>query len=458
MLEKFNIEKIFKTLFSNGGDYGDIFFETKDSSNIMFENGKIEKVQSGIDSGVGIRLIVGDNTFYSFTTELTEVSLINLASSLSKFAKQNKNKNKNFIFFEKQGLLSDTIKHPTTVSLNNKLDKIITCKEFLEKYNKKIVQFKINYADSLQNVEIVNSNGNFVKDTRVQTIFLVQVVTMKDDIIQTGYEPVGGAQGFEMFDDIYVENIAKIAADRAIKNLDAKKIDGGTMPVVLSSDAGGTMIHEAIGHGLEADIVNDDMSVYTKDKIGTLIASEKITVIDDGTIPFKRGTQQFDDEGNICKKNILVENGILKGYMYDVLNALKDNCEPTGNGRRESFRFKPIPRMTNTYIAPGNDLPEDIIKSVEKGLFVKKMGGGQVNTVTGDFVFEVSEGYEIKKGKISEPVRDTTLIGNGPEILKKIDMVGNDLGFGIGTCGKDGQGAPVSDAQPTLRIPEIVVG
>ncbi len=458
MLEKFNIEKIFKTLFSNGGDYGDIFFETKDSSNIMFENGKIEKVQSGVDSGVGIRLIVGDNTFYSFTTELTEVSLINLASSLSKFAKQNKNKNKNFIFFEKQGLLSDTIKHPTTVSLNNKLDKIITCKEFLEKYNKKIVQFKINYADSLQNVEIVNSNGNFVKDTRVQTIFLVQVVTMKDDIIQTGYEPVGGAQGFEMFDDIYVENIAKIAADRAIKNLDAKKIDGGTMPVVLSSDAGGTMIHEAIGHGLEADIVNDDMSVYTKDKIGTLIASEKITVIDDGTIPFKRGTQQFDDEGNICKKNILVENGILKGYMYDVLNALKDNCEPTGNGRRESFRFKPIPRMTNTYIAPGNDLPEDIIKSVEKGLFVKKMGGGQVNTVTGDFVFEVSEGYEIKKGKISEPVRDTTLIGNGPEILKKIDMVGNDLGFGIGTCGKDGQGAPVSDAQPTLRIPEIVVG
>jgi len=230
------------------------------------------------------------------------------------------------------------------------------------------------------------------------------------------------------------------------------------MPVVLSSEAGGTMIHEAIGHGLESDIVNDGMSIYSKDKINKKIASEKITVIDDGTIPFKRGTQNFDDEGNSCRKNILVKNGILKGYMYDVLNSLKDNCESTGNGRRESFRFKPIPRMTNTYIEPGKDNPDEIIKSIEKGLFVKKMGGGQVNTVTGDFVFEVSEGYEIYKGKIGEPVRDTTLIGNGPEILNKIDMVGNDLGFAIGTCGKDGQGVPVADAQPTLRIPEIVVG
>ncbi len=229
------------------------------------------------------------------------------------------------------------------------------------------------------------------------------------------------------------------------------------MPVVLSSEAGGTMIHEAIGHGLELDLVNDGMSVY-KDKIGKKVASEKITIIDDGTIPFKRGTSQFDDEGTPTQKTILVENGVLKNYMSDILNAMKIGKNSTGNGRRESYRFKPIPRMTNTYIASGDDSPEKIIKSVEKGLFVKKMGGGQVNTVTGDFVFEVSEGYLIEKGEIGDPVRDTTLIGNGPEILKIIDMVGNDLGFGIGTCGKDGQGVPVSDAQPTLRIPEIVVG
>jgi TldD protein len=457
MLDKFNIEKIFKTLFSNGGDYGDIFFENKNSSNIVFENGKIEKIQSGIDSGIGIRLLHDNKTFYGFTTDFSEKSLFDTAQKLANFIKSN---NSNYILpiYESSSLLDEKIVLPSNIKFDNKVEKILTAKNFLEKYSKKIVQFKIVYSDMLQNVEIINSNGNYVKDTRVQIIFLSQVIAAKDDLIQTGYEAQGGSMGFEFFEKNNVEDICRLAADRAIKNLDAKKIKGGNMSVVLSSDAGGTMIHEAIGHGLEADIVNDGMSVYTKDKIGKKIASEKITVIDDGTIPFKRGTQFYDDEGNRCQKTVLVENGILKNYIYDVLNSLKDGVKSTGNGRRESFRFKPIPRMTNTYIASGNENPEAIIKSIDSGLFVKKMGGGQVNTITGDFVFEVSEGYEIVNGEIGDRVRDTTLIGNGPDVLNKIDMVGNDLGFGVGTCGKDGQGVPVSDAQPTLRIPEIVVG
>ncbi len=452
-------EKILKKILSNGGDYGEIFYEIREDTNITYENGKLEKAFSGADAGIGLRLIIDGNTFYAYTNDINEKSLIKKAEELSSIAKIYKKEKKDLTlpFYEKKGVLNSKILIPDRVDINKKIGKVFEAKDFLEKYNRSIVQFRITYSDYFQKVKIVNSFGNIVEEERIQTIFLVHVVTLKDDILQTGYEPVGGAKGFELFDEINVVDVAKTAADRAIQNLTAKKISGGRMPVVLSSEAGGTMVHEAIGHGLELDLVNDGMSVY-KDKIGQKVASEKITIIDDGTIPFKRGTTQFDDEGTQTQKTILVENGILKNYMSDILNAMKSGRKSTGNGRRESYRFKPIPRMTNTYIAPGEDKPEDIIKSVEKGIFVKKMGGGQVNTVTGDFVFEISEGYTIEKGEITDPIRDTTLIGNGPEILKIIDMVGNDLGFGIGTCGKDGQGVPVSDAQPTLRIPEIVVG
>jgi len=226
---------------------------------------------------------------------------------------------------------------------------------------------------------------------------------------------------------------------------------------VLSSEAGGTMVHEAIGHGLEADLAQSGVSIYSG-KIGMQVASPLITVIDDATIPYARGSFCFDDEGSVGQRTVLVENGILKTYMYDRLSAMKDGCSSTGNGRRESYHTKPIVRMSNTLIAPGETPPETIIRGVERGLFVKKMGGGQVNTVNGDFVFDVSEGYLIENGAIAEPVRGATLTGNGPEVLKKVEKVGSDLGFGIGTCGKDGQGVPVSDAQPTLLISEIIVG
>jgi len=296
-----------------------------------------------------------------------------------------------------------------------------------------------------------------VKGERAGIVFSVQVVSGRDDLIQTGYEPVGGTMGFELFDLHPPEKVAEVAAKRSLLMLSARQAPMGRMPVVLSSEAGGTMIHEAIGHGLEADLAQQGLSVYSK-KIGEKVASPLITVVDDPTLPQRRGSYAFDDEGVVSQRTILVEEGILKGYLYDRLTALKDRVRSTGNGRRESYQQKPIPRMSNTMILPGKMSPDEIIHSVEKGLFVKKMGGGQVNTVNGDFVFEVNEGYLIEKGSIGEPVRGAILIGNGPRVLKEIDLVGNDLGFGIGTCGKDGQGVPVGDAQPTLRIPEIVVG
>jgi TldD protein len=229
------------------------------------------------------------------------------------------------------------------------------------------------------------------------------------------------------------------------------------MPVVIAAEAGGTMVHEAVGHGLEADLACNGLSVY-QGKIGQQVASPLVTVLDDGTMAGKRGSYAFDDEGTPSQRNVLIENGVLKGYLVDRLSAMKFDLMATGNGRRESFRHKPIVRMTNTIIAPGKDDPASILRDTTHGIYVKAMGGGQVNTLTGDFVFAVTEGYLIQNGKLGAPIRGATLVGNGPKVLSIVDRVGNDLGFSTGTCGKDGQGAPVTDAQPTLRIPELTVG
>lgn len=239
--------------------------------------------------------------------------------------------------------------------------------------------------------------------------------------------------------------------------LEAPPAPAGEMTVVVGSEAGGTMIHEAVGHGLEADFNHLGLSVYSG-RLGQKVASPLVTVVDDGSLPGRRGSSSFDDEGTPTGRTVLVERGVLAGYMYDRLWAARGGRKSTGNGRRQSSRKRPIPRMTNTLLLPGETDPEEILASTPKGLFVKKMGGGEVNIVNGDFVFEVSEGYLIEGGRLGPPVRGAALIGNGPRVLSEIDMVGSDLGFGIGTCGKDGQGVPVSDAQPTIRIPRITVG
>jgi TldD protein len=324
-------------------------------------------------------------------------------------------------------------------------------------FDARIRQVQVVYRENRQQVLIASSSGNIVQDNRQYLTAFVHVVAADGGVIQTGYESIGGLCGMELFESSPLEGAAEKAGQRAIMMLSARKAPAGRMSVVLSAEAGGTMIHEAVGHGLEADLAQSGVSVYSG-RIGQQIASTLITVLDDATLPGKRGSFRFDDEGNEAQRTVLVDRGILKTYLYDRLTAMKDGVQSTGNGRRESYRHRPIPRMTNTMIAPGSARPADIIKGTPKGLYVRKMGGGQVNTVNGDFVFEVNEGYLIEDGTVSEPLRGATLIGNGPQVLMSIDAVGSDLGFSIGTCGKDGQGAPVSDAQPTLRIPEITVG
>ncbi|MDI6729548.1 MAG: TldD/PmbA family protein [Thermodesulfovibrionales bacterium] len=457
MIDDAILQKLIKRVLSNGGEYADIFIEHRKSTAVQLEDDKIEKVIAGATAGVGIRLIYSGKTAYAYSNDFSENVLMDLADTVSKAAAgaerdiiiDMKRKSPEVTFLIK--------KYPGTIPMSEKIALVKLGNDAARKFDQRIKQVNVMYRDSCQRVKIYTSEGLVSEDERVYTLGVVQVIAIDGEVIQTGYEPVSGLIGYELFDENPMDRVALKAAQRAVMMLKAKRAQGGRMPVVISSEAGGTMIHEAIGHGLEADLAQQGLSVYSK-KIGQQVASTAITVIDDATLPNKRGSFSFDDEGTSSKRNVLVKDGILQGYMYDRYTAMVDRTSSTGNGRRESYEHKPVPRMTNTFIAPGSLSQDEVIRSVDKGLIVKKMGGGQVNTVTGDFVFEVQEGYVIENGMIGEPVRGATLIGNGPEVLKSIDMVASDLGFSVGTCGKDGQGVPVSDAMPTLRIPEMVVG
>jgi TldD protein len=451
--------RILKKALSGGGDYADVFVERMSPLFIQLEDNRIEKLSSGTDSGVGVRVIKGEMSAYAYSNDFTEEALLGIASSVSRAIRDDSGAGD--LVLDMRKLAPDVefriSQRPDSVDTKKKIEIVELADRVARKVSPKVRQVTIIYRDSVQNVTIAASDGTFAEDERIHTVAIVQVVAAEGDVIQTGYEPVGGLKGFELFDENPIEEVAVRVAEKAVAMLRARKAPGGRMPVVISSSAGGTMIHEAVGHGLEADLARQGISVYSG-RIGERIASPLVTIIDDSTLQGRRGSFRFDDEGIPSSRTILVSDGVLKGYMHDRLTAMCMGCEPTGNGRRQSYRYRPIPRMTNTFIQPGTDDPESIIRSVEKGFFVKKMGGGQVNTVTGEFVFEVSEGFMIEKGKVGEAVRGATLTGNGPEVLLSIDKVGSDLGFAIGTCGKDSQGAPVSDAMPTVRIPEMVVG
>lgn len=457
MIQKYNLQKILKTALKNGGDFAELYADDTQSLQIISEGKKIEKVNPVIDRGIGLRVLWKDKTAYGFTNEISEKSLLELADSISQSVSQKKFESPISLKTISPHIQMKISKSPFTLDLEQKRNFISRAEKEAWSLDPRVIQVKVLYAEILKKMVVANSLGELVFEDRTYTLFFVQTVVQEGERLQTGYTPVGGVVGLEMLDENPPETIAKKSVSQALMMLKARKAPAGRMPVILSSEAGGTMIHEAVGHGLEADLAVNGLSVYHK-KIGQKIGGEKITVVDDATVANKRGSFVFDDEGTPSQCTLLIEKGILKNYMYDRRLARQDGAKSTGNGRRESYRFPPICRMTNTMILPGFDDPEEIIRSTEKGLFVKKMGGGQVNTVNGDFVFEVNDAYLIEKGKIGEPVRGAILMGNGPEVLMSIDKVGNDLGFSIGTCGKNNQGVPVSDAQPTIRIPELVVG
>ena len=442
---------------AKGSDYADLYIESSRSTSIQIEDSKVEKLLEGTDSGAGLRLIRAGKTSYAYTNELTKNAFLDMASGL-KAASGEQKPVKDLDLTRRAPSVEYAIKiDPSLVPLEKKVSILKEAEKAARAYHSSIKQVSVTYRELAQKVRIASSEGFLASDDRIQTIFLVNVIAREGDVVQTGYEPIGGAMGFELFDEVSALETALKAAKKAVMMLKARRAPGGRMPVVISSEAGGTMVHEAVGHGLEADLSQQGLSIYSG-KMGQKIAADIINVIDDATIPGKRGSFRFDDEGTPAQKTMLIKDGILTGFMYDRLSALKAGATPTGNGRRQSYRHRPIPRMTNTMIAPGKTPAEEILKNTPKGLFVKKMGGGQVNTLTGDFVFDVQEGYLIENGQAGAPVRGATLAGNGPRVLMEIDMVGSDLGFSIGTCGKDAQGVPVSDAQPTIRVPELVIG
>jgi TldD protein len=452
-----DLGKILKRALKNGGDFAEVFEELSHSTHLQREGRRFEKIFNGADAGVGLRVVHGGKTAYAYSNEITEPNLLRLADGLADAVKAGVF-DRDIAFQEKSADWRQVIQvDPTAVGIPEKIKVLQEADDLAWGIDSRLVQVTTSYRDHLRHIRIANSLGELCEDRQIYVVFVVQAVASDGSNLQTGYEPLGGTRGFETLSGGAALQTAEIAARRAIRMLEAPLAPSGPMTVVVASEAGGTLVHEAVGHGLEADLAREGLSVY-QDKLGQNVAGPAITVLDDPTLPGKRGSFLFDDEGTASKRNVLIDRGVLKSYMNNRIYADRDGVAPTGNGRRESYRHRPIVRMTNTMIAPGNDDPAAILKSVDRGLYVTRMGSGQVNTVNGDFVFEVSEGFLINKGRLGDAVRGATLTGNGPAVLQTIDRIGNDMGYGIGTCGKDGQGVPVADAQPTLRIPEITVG
>jgi TldD protein len=347
---------------------------------------------------------------------------------------------------------------PSAVAKARKVELLTRADQAARAAGGAIRQVSARYGDSRRRILVANSDGVLATDDQTRTLFSVSCVAVGDTGMQTGRESVGHTIGFELFDLVSVEELADRAARRALTKLDAVPAPSGAMPVVVGPGGGGVLFHEACGHGLEADLVAKSASVFAG-RTGQQVASPLVTLIDDGSMAGEWGCFAIDDEGRPGRRNVLIQDGVLTDYMWDLLRARKEGRESSGNGRRQSYRHLPMVRMTNTYIGEGADDPADIIASTDRGVYVAQLGGGQVNTATGDFVFGMTEAYLIENGRITAPIREGNLIGNGPEVLTRIDALGTDFAMGSpGTCGKDGQGVPVGDGTPTLRVTSLTVG
>ncbi|OEF98696.1 TldD/PmbA family protein [Desulfuribacillus alkaliarsenatis] len=457
MLDQSIIEKVIAKALETGGDFAEVFFENKVRQAITCEDGKIERIISGYDLGVGIRVIQKETISYAYTDDISEASLYETAKVAGSAAKQQITKP---IALTKGKQISPIhmIKiRPEDVEKTDKVKWVLEANQAARDYSNFVSQVMVGYNDSVQNVIIANSNGLYVEDERILTRLNVQAVALKNGVMQTGFYGPGRLMGSELFDIDTPESIGKEASRIAVTMLDAKPAPSGALPVVIDNGFGGVLFHEACGHPLEADAIQKGTSVY-KGLIGKKVASSLVTAIDSSIIPNAWGSLHVDDEGQAGQATVLIKDGILQDYMYDYKRAVVEGRSSTGNGRRMSYQHIPLPRMTNTYIDNGQSNPEDIISSTSEGFYAKRLSGGQVNPATGDFTFVVSEGYMIRNGKIEEPVRGATLIGNGPEILKRIDMVGNNLELAPGMCGKSGQTVPAGVGQPTLRLSECTVG
>ena len=455
-----DLEKYLGEALSAGGDYADLYFEYATSSSISVDESLVKSATHGISAGCGVRVVSGERTGYAYTDNLSPERVVHAARTAALIAsapaKQDVAGFKDHTFPNFYPVATPSV----DIEVAEKLKLVMEADKAARAYDSRIVQVRVSYADELRHILVVGSDGTFAMDVQPLARFNVFVIAKDAQNSARGNSGGGGRVGIEHFQtEKTPEHFAKEAARQALIQLDAREAPAGEMEVVLGPGWPGILLHEAIGHGLEADFNRKKTSAFSG-LLGKRVASEKCTVVDNGTLPSRRGSLNMDDEGSPTQNTVLIENGILKGYLSDKLSSRLMRMPDTGNGRRESYEHIPMPRMTNTYMLAGQDDPQDIIRSVQRGLYAVNFGGGQVDITNGKFVFSASEAYMIEDGKVTAPVRGATLIGNGPDVLTRVSMVGNDLQLdeGVGTCGKDGQSVPVGVGIPTIKVDAITVG
>ncbi len=457
MLNRNTVGNVLDEALSNGGDFAEVFLEDKITSNMKLVEGEISDCLSGRDYGIGIRILNGTNSIYGYTNDSSEKSLIKLTRLLFTSLRGKRSVNsKDFTQFIRSEYSPVQIKFSDVIK-NYKVDLLKQAYHAAKEYDQVISQVTTTYMEEEQNIFIANSDGLWSTDKRTRTRFAVSSAASLNGEIQMGYFAPGSSMGYEFYDKIDLVETGREASRIAKVMIYADHAPSGRMPVVIENGFGGVLFHEACGHALEASFVSKEVSAFGGN-LGKIVASPLITAIDDGTMSNGWGTTNIDDEGTPTRENILIENGILKSYLIDKLNGRRMDLDSTGSARRQSYRFPPTSRMNNTFIAPGESTPEELIKSIGSGLYAKKLGGGSVNPATGDFNFSVMEGYLIKNGRITTPVRGATLVGNGIEVLKLIDGVGNNLKLEQGMCGASSGSIPVNVGQPAIRISDITVG
>jgi TldD protein len=447
-------ERVLAIALGSGGEFAEVFAERRRGLGMSIDESRIEAVQSGSEEGAGVRVIAGGTTYFAHVDGLDPDDLERAAAEAASALRGERAEPRALTAVETSPIPIE--RPPGEVPAERKAALLRELDERARAEGGEVTQVLASYAEARRQVTVANSDGLFTGDDRTRTRIGIQAVARRGEVVETGHETLGGHRGFELLEDD-PGSIAAEAAGQALTLLDAGPAPAGSMPVVVGGGFGGVLFHEMTGHGLEADHVQKGASVYAG-KLGEQVAQPLLNAYDDGRLPHEWGSDAIDDEGTPTQKTLVLEEGRLVSFLYDRLRAERDGVASTGNGRRESFRHLPIPRMTNTYIAPGDAEPEAIIGEVEKGFYAKSFGGGQVDPATGDFVFGVSEGYLIEGGRVTKPCRGATLIGNCLQALAAIDAVGSDFAMKTGICGKGGQSAPVGTGQGHVRIAALTVG
>jgi len=451
------VRKVLGAALSTGGEWAEVYAEDRLSHSIRLEDRRVEELVTGQDRGVGVRVVRGTSSAYAYTNRLDADSLLEAARVAAAALREQP-------VAEVRDLRRRTseLRHPVRIdpagieraSLADLVRRVVGA---ARSHDPSVAQVIAGYSDGRQHVLIANSDGFLAEEDRVRTRFIVQVVAVRDGVVQTGFDGPGRSSGYELFDQFPPEDVARRAATRAVAMLDSRPAPAGEMPVVIAPGNGGVLFHESSGHGMEADLIAKQASVYTG-RQGQRIGVPSFNGVDDATVAGAWGSFQFDDEGTPAQRTVLFEDGVCTDYLTDLIRARQLGQPASGNGRRQSYADVPIPRMTNTYILAGPDDPDEILRQTSRGLFAKSLGGGQVNPVTGEFVFGVVEGYLIEHGEPTVPVRGANLVGDGPSVIAAIDALGTDFDVKEGICGKEGQGVPVGNGAPTMRIARMTVG